>query len=102
MSSRIRRFSDFLVRVAKSKRALAAATVSELEILTEIIFNLLNNSRLFINRLEHQILSPCLPLLYSISRSRQPEPVRRQLKSLSQLQLRTLVQIAFGVAGLTV
>ena len=100
MSARIRRFSEFLIRVSKSKRVLAAATVPELEILTEIVYNLLNNDRLFITRQERQILEPIVPQLYTISRIRQPEPVRRQLSQLSSVQLRTLVHIAFSVAKL--
>ena len=100
MSSRIRKHAAFLQECSQNKAILETATVKEIGILVEIVYNLLENDKFFITAQESKVLKPTLALLYSLSKERTPSRARELLRRLDNTQLCAIVTPALTIAGL--
>ena len=100
MSGRIRNHAAFLQECLQTKAAITTASVKEIGILVEIIFNLLENNKFYLTAQENRVLKPTLPLLYTLSKERNPIRARELLNRLDLSQLSAIVTPALSVAKL--
>lgn len=99
MSGRISKHSAFLYSCLKNRELIEGVSASEIEILVEIIFNLLNNKKYFLTPPENLCLKPIIPLLIAISKTRSCAIARELLCDLSSRHLKTIVNSSLELIG---
>ena len=100
MSSRLSKHSGFLFTCMSDCTIIETAQIPQINILVEIIYNILNNDKLFLTCSERDTLKPILPLLYDISSIRSPDLAGRQLRRLSQDHIEAIIIPALTACNL--
>lgn len=96
----MKRHSAFLYSCMNSTLPIMHASPPEVEVLVEIVYNMMNNSKYFLTSSERRCLRKSLPLLMAISDTRSPVTAKIHLLSLTRVQLKAIVASALALTGL--